>query len=113
MRVKGGGLSSLEGLVEAASKLSGAPRSQLRYLVEQLPRGRALSELAFKELSKRALGALNQAGITAVWNNEQPASTSVLDLVEVFEINNLGRGSGKQVGRRANTAEYQMEKRHA
>jgi len=113
MPVLGGGLSTLEGLVEAAGKLSSAPRSQLRYLVQQLPRGRALSELAFNELSKVALGALNQAGITSVWNNQPPASTSVLDLVEVFEINNLGRASGKQVGTRGNTAEYQMEKGHA
>jgi hypothetical protein len=57
------GLNSLEGLLTGAQKLEGAPRSQLRYLVDQLPGGRVLSDLAFAELSEEARGALVKAGI--------------------------------------------------
>jgi hypothetical protein len=52
--VLGQGLDSLQGLVRGAEQLAGAPRSQLRYLVDQLPRGRALSELAFAELPQNS-----------------------------------------------------------
>lgn len=91
--VLGDGLDSLQGLLHGAAKLEGAPRSQLRYLVEQLPRGRALSELAFAELSPEARRALGDAGIGAVWSDPVggPLLTSVLDLVELFEIGRLGR----------------------
>jgi hypothetical protein len=94
--VLGQGLDTLEGLVRAAEQLAGAPRSQLRYLVEQLPRGRALSDLAFAELSKEAKEALARAGVGSAWrraSNSAPWLTSLLDLVEIAEISRLGRAS--------------------
>ena len=48
--VLGESMGSLQTLVNGAERLKHAPRSQLRYLVDQLPRGRVLSELAFAEL---------------------------------------------------------------
>jgi Cas10/Cmr2, second palm domain len=91
--VLGDGLDSLQGLLGAADKLKGALRSQLRYLVEQLPRGRALSELAFAELSHEARKTLKNAGIMEIWTgtNSGPLLTSVLDLIEISEIGRLGR----------------------
>lgn len=91
--VLGSGLDSLQGLVDAAKKLRAAPRSQLRYLVEQLPRGWALSELAFAELSDEARTALRDAGVSDVWTGTSggPLLTSVLDLVEISEIGRLGQ----------------------
>jgi hypothetical protein len=94
--VLGDGLHSLQGLVEGAKKLQGAPRSQLRYLVDQLPRGRTLSELAFVELSKEAKDALAQAGLKSLWRraaNNGPWLTALLDLVEIAEIARLGRNA--------------------
>jgi hypothetical protein len=94
--VLGQGLGSLQGLVEGAKKLERAPRSQLRYLVEQLPLGRALSDLAFAELSKEARTALNEVGVTGPWRraaNEGPWITELLDLVEIAEIARLGRNA--------------------
>jgi hypothetical protein len=92
----GVGLHSLEGLLGAAATIKNAPRSQLRYLVEQLPRGRALSELAFAELSQEARKPLQDAGIDKVWiaTSSGTQLTSILDLVEISEIRRLG-----QVGR--------------
>ncbi len=94
--VLGQGLDSLQGLVEGAKVLTRAPRSQLRYLVEQLPLGRALSELAFAELSKEARAALKEVGVRTPWRgaaNQAPWITNLLDLVEVAEIARLGRKS--------------------
>ena len=94
LRVLGDALSSVEGLLLATGSLAEAPRSQLRYLVDQLHRGKALSDLAFTELSKKAREALKDAGISEVWSRSgggRPYLTSVLDLVEVFEIARLGR----------------------
>ena len=92
--VLGQGLDSLDGLVRGAEKLAPAPRSQLRYLVDQLPRGRALSELAFAELSKEAKGPLAEAGVNQPWQRAGNAwVTALLDLVEVAEIARLGRNS--------------------
>jgi hypothetical protein len=90
----GEGLQSLQGLVEAARKLQRAPRSQLRYLVDQLARGRALTELAFAELSVEARAALKEAGVKAPWcraSANGPWLTELLDLVEIAEIARLGR----------------------
>ncbi|GIW42353.1 MAG: hypothetical protein KatS3mg076_2930 [Candidatus Binatia bacterium] len=94
--VLGEGLHSLQGLVEAAKKLQVAPRSQLRYLVEQLGRGRALTELAFEELSAEARAALEDAGVKAPWRRASgngPWLTALLDLVEICEIPRLGRSA--------------------
>ncbi len=94
--VLGEGLHSLQGLVEAAKKLQVAPRSQLRYLVEQLGRGRALTELAFEELSEQARAALEDAGVKAPWRRASgngPWLTALLDLVEICEIPRLGRSA--------------------
>lgn len=113
MRVLGAGLSSVEGLIGGSAKLSGAPRSQLRYLVDQLQRGKTLSELAFAELSKKALEALNRAGTSDLWSRDKsagPYSTSVLDLVEVFEIENLGRaGSARPRGQTDEAGKHREE----
>ncbi|HNI03233.1 MAG TPA: hypothetical protein PL010_01300 [Flavobacteriales bacterium] len=92
--VNGDEFDSLEGLLKGAEKLKGAPRSQLRFLVEQLPRGRALAELAFAELSAGARKALNDLGITEPWQagqSDAPRHTPLLDLVELAEIQRLGR----------------------
>lgn len=98
--VLGSGLDSLQGLLQGASRLQGAPRSQLRHLVGELPRGRVLSELAFDELSQPAREAFDRAGVTSVWTEHDggPRTTSVLDLVEVFEIGRLGRAAPPEVG---------------
>src|SRR5690606_30496354 len=79
-------IDSLQGLVRGAGQLTRAPRSQLRYLVEQLSRGRALSELAFAELPQEAKGPLAEAGVTSPWRraaNNGPWLTALLDLVEI------------------------------
>lgn len=90
--VLGHGIDSLQGLVRAAEKLACASRSQLRYLVEQLPRGRVLSELAFAELAPEAKKPLAEAGVTTPWRRAGDAwTTALLDLVEVAEIGRLGR----------------------
>jgi hypothetical protein len=92
--VLGDGLRTLQGLVEGAKKLQEAPRSQLRYLVGQLARGRTLTELAFAELSKEARAALSEAGVKAPWrraSDNGPWLTELLDLVEIAEIGRLGR----------------------
>lgn len=91
--VLGNGLGTLQGLVEGAKRLEEAPRSQLRYLVDQLPRGRVLSELAFAELAQEARTALDQAGVAAPWRraaNDGPWLTELLDLIEIVEIRRLG-----------------------
>ena len=102
LRVLGDGLACVDGLLKAKDRLADAPRSQLRYLVDQLHRGKTLSELAFAELSKEAGNALGQAGVSEVWTREsasEPYLTSVLDLIEVFEIGRLGRAeSGQATG---------------
>lgn len=85
---------SLQGLVRGAEQLTRAPRSQLRYLVEQLPRGRALSKLAFAELPQEAKGRLAEAGVKEPWRHAGNAwITALLDLVEISEIARLGRNS--------------------
>lgn len=94
--VLGEGIGSLQTLVSGAEKLQHAPRSQLRYLVDQLPRGRVLSELAFAELPQEAKGPLAEARVTTPWwgaANNGPLLTALLDLVEVTEIARLGRKS--------------------
>lgn len=100
--VLGEGLDSLQGLVRAAETLKGAPRSQLRYLVDQLPRGRKLSELAYAELSQKARDKLKHAGIDRIWqraSDGDPWTTVLLDLVEITEIGRLGtRNEASQVG---------------
>jgi len=92
--VLGQGLDSLQGLVRGAQQIARAPRSPLRYLVDQLPRGRALSELAFAELPHEAKGPLAEAGVTEPWRRAGTASiTALLDLVEIAEIARLGRNA--------------------
>jgi len=92
--VLGEGLHTLQGLVRGADHLARAPRSQFRYLVDQLPRERALSDLAFTELSKEAKAALDNAGVTTPWRraaNNDSWLTALLDLVEIAEVARLGR----------------------
>ncbi|MGE0373227.1 MAG: hypothetical protein AB7Q01_15270 [Gammaproteobacteria bacterium] len=89
-------VDSLQGLVRGAGQLARAPRSQLRFLVEQLSRGRALSELAFAELPQEAKGSLAKAGVKEPWRRAGTASiTALLDLVEIAEIGRLGRNSAR------------------
>lgn len=92
-------VDSLQGLVRGAQQLARAqaPRSQLRYLVDQLPRGRALSDLAFAELPQGVKGALAEAGVKEPWRPAGNASvTALLDLVEVAEISRLGRNTEEE-----------------
>lgn len=92
--VLGQGLDSLQGLVRSAQQIEHAPRSQLRYLVDQLPRGLALSELAFAELPHEATGLLAKVGVTEPWRRAGNAwTTALLDLVEIVEIARLGRNT--------------------
>jgi hypothetical protein len=94
--VLGQGLDSLQGLMRGAGHLARAPRSQLRYLVDQLPRGQALSELAFAELPPETKGPLAEAGVAEPWRragNSGPWLTPLLDLVEIVEIAHLGRNT--------------------
>jgi len=94
--VLGEGPGTLQGLVAGVAKLKDAPRSQLHYLVDQLPRGRTLSELAFEELSLEARRALSNAGVSTVWrptSNNGPWLTELFDLFEVFEIARLGKSA--------------------
>jgi hypothetical protein len=90
-------IDSLQGLVRGAGQLSRAPRSQLRYLVEQLSRGRVLSELAFAELPQEAKGPLAEAGVKEPWRRAGNAwITALLDLVEIAEIGRLGRNTARK-----------------
>lgn len=90
-------IDSLQGLVGGAGQLTRAPRSQLRYLIEQLSRGRALSELAFAELSQEAKGPLAEAGVKEPWRRADNAwVTALLDLVEIAEIGRLGRNTVRE-----------------
>jgi hypothetical protein len=85
---------SLQGLIQGAKHLARAPRSQLRYLVEQLPRGLNLSNLSFAELPQEAKGSFAAAGIKELWYRAGNAwITPVLDVVEISEIARLGRNS--------------------
>jgi hypothetical protein len=90
-------IDALQGLVRGAGQLARAPRSQLRYLVEQLSRGRVLSELAFAELPQEAKGPLAEAGVTEPWRRAGHARiTALLDLVEIAEIGRLGRNTARE-----------------
>lgn len=90
-------IDSLQGLVRGAGQLARAPRSQLRYLVEQLSRGRVLSELAFAELPQEAKGPLAEAGVKEPWHRAGNAwITALLDLVEIAEIGRLGRNTARE-----------------
>jgi len=92
--VLGEGTCSMQSLINGAEKLKQAPRSQLRYLVDQLPRGRVLSELAFAELPLEVKSALAEAGVTEPWSpavNNGSFTTKLLDLVELTEIARLGK----------------------
>lgn len=94
--VFGEGLDTLQGLIQGANRLEKAPRSQLRYLVDQLPRGRALSDLAFAELPPEARRPLAEAGVQEPWRCAAKNGvwlTALLDLVEVTEIARLGRSA--------------------
>lgn len=110
--VLGGGLGTLEGLLNSAENLKQAPRSQLRYLVDQLPRGHALADLAFAELSKEAREALENAGVKTPWQRAQESGawlTPLLDLVEILEIERLGSSAGAHT---ACVGETQKESTH-
>lgn len=101
--VLGKGTGSLQALVNGAETLKYAPRSQLRYLVDQLPRGRALSELAFAELPQEAKGPLAAVGVTTPWRraaNNGPWLTPLLDLIEITEIARLGRNAERADSKR-------------
>jgi hypothetical protein len=90
-------LDSLQGLVAGAAKLENAPRSQLRYLVDQLPHGRALSELAFAELPEETKKRLVEAGVKDLWRSVGNTSiTALFDLVEIAEIGRLGRNTARE-----------------
>lgn len=93
-------IDSLQGLLHGACKLTDTPRSQRRYLVEQLSRGHTLSELAFAELPQEMKGALAEVGVKEPWRRvDNVWITALLDLVEITEIDQLGSGKvHKEVG---------------
>lgn len=94
VNVLGDGIDTLQRLVAGAELLKNAPRSQLRYLGDQLPHGRALSELAFAELPQDVKCPLRKAGVTEPWRRAGNAwITALLDLMEVAEIGRLGRNN--------------------
>jgi hypothetical protein len=89
--------ATLEGLLAGAAALEGAPRSQLRFLVDQLSLGRSLADLAYAEASRETRASLESAGLSTIWTTTgdgAPSVTSLLDLVEVYEIGRLGRQTG-------------------
>jgi hypothetical protein len=99
--VLGPRLDSLQGLVNGAEQLKPAPRSQLRYLVDQLPRGRVLSELAFSELPQEVKVSFAKAGVQEPWRRVGDAwTTHLLDLVEITEIARLGHNSERADSKR-------------
>ena len=105
VNVLGGGFDTLQGLVEGADRLSATPRSQLRYLVDQLPLGRELSNLAFCELSAETRDKLVEyLNFGSLWTRIEggPWITALLDLVEVAEIARLGRRTSAATGEAGN-----------
>lgn len=102
--VLGDELTSLKGLLQAAKAIENAPRSQLRYLVEQLARGQMLAELAYEELSPEAKIKLREVGINKVWHtSDGKFITHLLDLIEIAEIHRLGKAGSSM--RRSNKKE--------
>jgi len=93
--ILGSGLDTLQGLLEASRVLKDeAARSQLRDLVEWLPRGRHQATLRWRELPTETRELLKRAGLEQLW---QPVDgkgwkTPLADLVEIYEISRLGRG---------------------
>lgn len=83
--------SSLEGLLKNAKAINRAPRSQLRYLQNELFKGRTLAELAFEELSSDTRKAFAGAGVKSVWTSvgngsQQQYTTKLYDIIEILEI---------------------------
>ncbi|MCP4698150.1 MAG: hypothetical protein GY862_15050 [Gammaproteobacteria bacterium] len=100
---------SLEKLWEGARKLrtlidkkegKKAARSQLRNLLEQLPKGRRRALLAFQDMPPETRDALKEVGLSELWpqhkiverEGEIYYQTPFADLVELYEISNLGDG---------------------
>lgn len=100
--------TSLESLLSAADRLRAAiatgkaARSQLKSLEDSLAKGEALGTLAWKQLPKPTRDALVGVGVgsdAAPWDKAEALDnihyvpTRVLDLVEIVEIDALGRQS--------------------
>lgn len=92
------GTGSLEELLDAARTLEGAARSQLRGLVDALPKGRRWAELCWRELPDDTRKKLNEAveaatGKTKIEGPWQKAGgrwkTVIADLVELYELKRL------------------------
>jgi hypothetical protein len=91
---------SLEGLIEAADRLGEAvkngkvARSQLRWLDEEVRRGRRWGETALEQMPEEARKVLESAlqlKPSSLWTDagERRWATSLPDLVEIFEIARL------------------------
>ncbi len=102
LKVVGEKLDSLQALLRASDKMKDAPRSQLLHLVDQLRRGKHLAELALLESSSETRKALADAGFKTneqLWSptgTPNMVTTSLLDLVEIYEIGQLGRGDQEE-----------------
>ena len=105
-KILGKDVNCLEGLLQKAADLnkrgsdaeSGAARSQLRFMVSQLDRGRSWSELCFKELPENCKESLR---IKNLWDESGPNKwkTVLFDLVDVSEIEHLGTNPREQGSR--------------
>lgn len=102
------GLDSVAGLLGAVEKVQGAlngedgsraARSQLRSLRVAAVTGRLAADLTFRQLPKGTRQALHSAGIDAFWeeaierSEERFYLTRLLDLIDLVEIERLGRKS--------------------
>jgi hypothetical protein len=92
------GLDTLAGLLRGAGALTSAARSQLRALVPALRAGRLASTLLRDELPAATRAALEGAGLSSLWIEVKAGEatyhlTSLADLVEVYELSRLGRGT--------------------
>jgi hypothetical protein len=105
--VLGKGLDSLEGLLAAGSKVKDLPRAPLHYMMQQLVRGRHLSETALLACPPNVLDKLRDAGIESetLWSPPPISTTSLLDLIEVVEIARMGRESSEGVDRESSISE--------
>lgn len=104
--VLGDSVNSLEGLLNKAANIggegagveAGVARSQLRFFVPQLERGRCWSELCFEELPESCRKTLKGLHIGKLWEESGPDrwKTVLFDLVEISEIGHLATNRQEQ-----------------
>jgi len=100
---------SLEALLESEKQLAAAPRSQRRWLANEVERGRRHAELCLAELrraSPQAFNAFESCGLverngqSGLWRQggDNVYLTILRDLVEITEIRNLRCGGEQRSG---------------